>query len=93
MWKKLTQTLPPPSSRRFPADDDVDLEQLVNDMNASVESVASTRADTALLLRSGYAHHHHQGPGRRHHTPSLNASSPSRGGLRHSQPMHIQAVR
>lgn len=85
-------------------DDDVDLEQLVNDMNSSMESVYSTQADTALLLNNGHTHvphhhhHHHpayQGPGQAHrrHTPSLAASSPSRERLRHSQPMHIQAVR
>uniref|UniRef100_A0A8P4FWA1 Growth factor receptor-bound protein 10 n=1 Tax=Dicentrarchus labrax TaxID=13489 RepID=A0A8P4FWA1_DICLA len=44
-------------------DDDVDLEQLVNDMNSSMESVYSTQADTALLLNNGHVHaphHHHQ---------------------------------
>lgn len=83
----------PPANQNLPHhhDDDVDLEQLVNDMNASVESVASMRADTALLLGGSYAHR--QGLGRRHHTPPLNASSRCRGGLRQSQPMHIQAVR
>lgn len=79
-----------------PPDDDVDLEQLVNDMNSSMESVYSTQADTALLLNNSHAHHPHNpaypGHGRRH-TPPLAASSPARGGLRHSQPMHIQAVR
>ncbi|TNM93284.1 hypothetical protein fugu_018686 [Takifugu bimaculatus] len=88
-------------------DDDVDLEQLVNDMNSSMESVYSTQADTTLLLNNGHAHtpnhhhhhHHHQpgypGPGQAHrrHTPTIAASSPSRDRLRHSQPMHIQAVR
>uniref|UniRef100_A0A8P4GG80 Growth factor receptor-bound protein 10 n=1 Tax=Dicentrarchus labrax TaxID=13489 RepID=A0A8P4GG80_DICLA len=65
--------------------DDVDLEQLVNDMNSSMESVYSTQADTALLLNNGHAH--------RRHTPPLPSSSPSRERLRQSQPMHIQAVR
>uniref|UniRef100_A0A8C3A8B4 Growth factor receptor-bound protein 10a n=1 Tax=Cyclopterus lumpus TaxID=8103 RepID=A0A8C3A8B4_CYCLU len=64
-------------------EDDVDLEQLVNDMNSSMESVYYTQADTALLLNNVHAH--------RRHTPPL--SSPSRERLRHSQPMHIQAVR
>uniref|UniRef100_A0A3Q1CC44 Growth factor receptor-bound protein 10a n=1 Tax=Amphiprion ocellaris TaxID=80972 RepID=A0A3Q1CC44_AMPOC len=71
----------PPAS----TDDDVDLEQLVNDMNSSMESVYSTQADTALLLNNGHAH--------RRHTPPLRPSSPSRERLRQSQPMHIQAVR
>ncbi|XP_008293653.1 growth factor receptor-bound protein 10-like isoform X1 [Stegastes partitus] len=84
-------------------DDDVDLEQLVNDMNSSMESVYSTQADTALLLNNGHApphHHHHvqaaylgQNQAHRRHTPPLHPSSPSRERLRHSQPMHIQAVR
>ncbi|XP_065327286.1 growth factor receptor-bound protein 10-like isoform X1 [Pelmatolapia mariae] len=80
-------------------DDDVDLEQLVNDMNSSMESVYSTQTDTAVLLNNGHApHHHHQvhssylGHSRRH-TPALPPSSPSRERLRHSQPMHIKAVR
>uniref|UniRef100_A0AAX7VU53 Growth factor receptor-bound protein 10a n=1 Tax=Astatotilapia calliptera TaxID=8154 RepID=A0AAX7VU53_ASTCA len=79
--------------------DDVDLEQLVNDMNSSMESVYSTQTDTAVLLNNGHApHHHHQvhssylGHSRRH-TPALPSSSPSRERLRHSQPMHIKAVR
>uniref|UniRef100_A0A8C6VVD8 Growth factor receptor-bound protein 10a n=1 Tax=Nothobranchius furzeri TaxID=105023 RepID=A0A8C6VVD8_NOTFU len=67
------------------SNDDVDLEQLVNDMNSSVESVQSTQADTALLLNDGHAH--------RRHTPPVHPSSPNRERLRHSQPMHIQAVR
>ncbi|CAF99486.1 unnamed protein product, partial [Tetraodon nigroviridis] len=88
-------------------DDDVDLEQLVNDMNSSMENVYSTQADTALLLNNGHGHapnyHHHHphahpaypGPGQanRRHLPAIVASSPSRDRLRHSQPMHIQAVR
>ncbi|GLD57961.1 growth factor receptor-bound protein 10-like protein [Lates japonicus] len=36
-------------------DDDVDLEQLVNEMNSSMESVYSTQADTALLLNNRHA--------------------------------------
>uniref|UniRef100_A0A8C6PFI3 Growth factor receptor-bound protein 10a n=1 Tax=Nothobranchius furzeri TaxID=105023 RepID=A0A8C6PFI3_NOTFU len=79
---------PPPHPPPNPAastDDDVDLEQLVNDMNSSVESVQSTQADTALLLNDGHAH--------RRHTPPVHPSSPNRERLRHSQPMHIQAVR
>ncbi|XP_010792725.1 growth factor receptor-bound protein 10-like [Notothenia coriiceps] len=63
-------------------EDDVDLEQLVNDMNSSMESVYSTQSDTALLLNNSHApapHHHH------HH---MHPAFP-----RHSQPMHIQAVR
>ncbi|KAE8282218.1 Growth factor receptor-bound protein 10 [Larimichthys crocea] len=95
-----------PASQNLPHhhDDDVDLEQLVNDMNSSMESVYSTQADTALLLNNGHGHaphhhhhHHHMHPAypghgqayRRHTPPS---SSPSRERLRHSQPMHIQAV-
>uniref|UniRef100_A0AAQ5ZJ25 Growth factor receptor-bound protein 10a n=1 Tax=Amphiprion ocellaris TaxID=80972 RepID=A0AAQ5ZJ25_AMPOC len=85
-------------------DDDVDLEQLVNDMNSSMESVYSTQADTALLLNNGHAphnHHPHQvqaaylghNQAHRRHTPPLRPSSPSRERLRQSQPMHIQAVR
>lgn len=85
-------------------DDDVDLEQLVNDMNSSTENVDSTQADTALLLNNGHGHaphpphqHHpaHPGPGQanRRHLPTVVASSPSRDRLRHSQPVHIQAVR
>ncbi|XP_039977231.1 growth factor receptor-bound protein 10-like isoform X1 [Xiphias gladius] len=86
-------------------DDDVDLEQLVNEMNSSMESVYSTRADTTLLLNNGHmqtAHnyHHHvpaaypgHGQAHRRHTPPLPSSSPYRERLRHSQPMHIQAAR
>uniref|UniRef100_A0A0S7EJJ5 GRB10 n=1 Tax=Poeciliopsis prolifica TaxID=188132 RepID=A0A0S7EJJ5_9TELE len=82
-------------------DDDVDLEQLVNDMNSSVESVQSTQAETALLLNNGHMHtsHHQQaallghGQVHRRHTPPLRPSLSSREGLKHSQPMHIQAVR
>ncbi|XP_014850705.1 PREDICTED: growth factor receptor-bound protein 10-like isoform X2 [Poecilia mexicana] len=87
-------------------DDDVDLEQLVNDMNSSVESVPSTQAETALLLNNGHMHtshhqhhHHHHaahlghGQVHRRHTPPLRPSPPAREGLKHSQPMHIQAVR
>ncbi|XP_042370772.1 forkhead box protein B2-like [Plectropomus leopardus] len=72
-------------------------------MNSSMESVYSTQADTALLLNNGHAHpsHHHHihpaytghGQAHRRHTPPLPPSSPSRERLRHSQPMHIQAVR
>uniref|UniRef100_A0A665TMF9 Growth factor receptor-bound protein 10-like n=1 Tax=Echeneis naucrates TaxID=173247 RepID=A0A665TMF9_ECHNA len=58
---------------------------MVNEMNSSMESVYSSQADTALLLNNGHAH--------RHHTPPLPTASPSRDRLRHSQPMHIQAVR
>lgn len=81
-------------------DDDVDLEQLVNDMNSSVESMQSTQAETALLLNNSHMHtsHHHaahlgHGQVHRRHTPPLRPSPPSREGLKHSQPMHIQAVR
>ncbi|KAF3833682.1 hypothetical protein F7725_024886 [Dissostichus mawsoni] len=60
-------------------EDDVDLEQLVNDMNSSMESVYSTQSDTALLLNNGHAPatHHHQGHGQAHcrHTPPLHPSS------------------
>ncbi|XP_037549156.1 growth factor receptor-bound protein 10 [Nematolebias whitei] len=82
-------------------DDDVDLEQLVNDMNSSVESIQSTQEDTALLLNNGHVHtprHHHGHPAslgqsqvHRRHNPALPLSSPSK--LKHTQPMHIQAVR
>ncbi|TNN54895.1 Growth factor receptor-bound protein 10 [Liparis tanakae] len=71
-------------------EDDVDLEQLVNEMNSSMESVYSTQADTALLLTNGHAPAHHHAAQRRQ-TPPL--SSTSRERLRHSQPMHIRAVR
>ncbi|KAM7372907.1 hypothetical protein PAMP_007800 [Pampus punctatissimus] len=94
--------LSPPFSTLSTADDDVDLEQLVNEMNSSMESVYST-TDTALLLNNGHAHAPHQHhihaayPGHsqahRRHTPPLPSSSPSRERLQHSQPMHIQAVR
>ncbi|XP_044191724.1 growth factor receptor-bound protein 10-like isoform X1 [Thunnus albacares] len=94
------------ANQNFPHhhDDDVDLEQLVNEMNSSMESVYST-TDTALLLNNGHAHtphhHHHHihvaypghGQAHRRHTPPIPTSSPSRERLRHSQPMHIQAVR
>uniref|UniRef100_A0A8C3ABP4 Growth factor receptor-bound protein 10a n=1 Tax=Cyclopterus lumpus TaxID=8103 RepID=A0A8C3ABP4_CYCLU len=69
-----------------------------------MESVYYTQADTALLLNNVHVpapphhHHHHVHPAypghaqaHRRHTPPL--SSPSRERLRHSQPMHIQAVR
>ncbi|KAJ4928423.1 hypothetical protein JOQ06_016215 [Pogonophryne albipinna] len=48
-------------------------------MNSSMESVCSTQSDTALLLNNSHAPapHHHMHP----------------GFPRHSQPMHIQAVR
>uniref|UniRef100_A0A672GPG6 Growth factor receptor-bound protein 10-like n=1 Tax=Salarias fasciatus TaxID=181472 RepID=A0A672GPG6_SALFA len=60
-------SLPPPSSS---SDDDVDLEQLVNDMNSSMDSVYSTQADTALLLNNGHAHaHHHHHHHNHHHQP------------------------
>ncbi|KAM4630446.1 growth factor receptor-bound protein 10-like, partial [Polymixia lowei] len=85
-------------------EDDVDLEQLVNEMNSSMESVyssCSTRADTALLLHNGHVHaphHHHHHPGRGHAhqrpaPPPLPPCSPSRERLRRSQPVHIHAVR
>nr|XP_040044267.1 growth factor receptor-bound protein 10-like isoform X1 [Gasterosteus aculeatus aculeatus]XP_040044269.1 growth factor receptor-bound protein 10-like isoform X1 [Gasterosteus aculeatus aculeatus] len=86
-------------------EDDVDLEQLVNDMNSSMESVYSTQADTARLLNNGHAaapHQHHQqqqqhhpghGQAHRRHTPPLLPSPPSRDRPRPSQPMHIHAVR
>ncbi|KAM9738213.1 LOW QUALITY PROTEIN: growth factor receptor-bound protein 10-like [Menidia menidia] len=45
-------------------DDDVDLEQLVNDMNSSVENVSSTQSDTALLLNNAHQHLHHALTGR-----------------------------
>ncbi|XP_038155723.1 growth factor receptor-bound protein 10-like isoform X2 [Cyprinodon tularosa] len=85
-------------------DDDVDLEQLVNDMNSSVESLQSTQGETALLLNNGHVHashhqHHHLSAHvgysqiHRRHPPSLHPSPPSREQTKHSQPMHIQAVR
>ncbi|XP_015241509.1 PREDICTED: growth factor receptor-bound protein 10-like isoform X2 [Cyprinodon variegatus] len=85
-------------------DDDVDLEQLVNDMNSSVESLQSTQGETALLLNNGHVHashhqHHHLSAHvghsqiHRRHPPSLHPSPPSREQMKHSQPMHIQAVR
>uniref|UniRef100_A0A3P8VTJ1 Growth factor receptor-bound protein 10a n=1 Tax=Cynoglossus semilaevis TaxID=244447 RepID=A0A3P8VTJ1_CYNSE len=89
-------------------DDDVDLEQLVNDMNSSIENVYSAQDDTALLLSNGHMHtpnYHHQNQPRVHvhHAAQSQAqrrqtaagppSSSSRDRLRQSQPMHIQAVR
>lgn len=83
------------------SDDDVDLEQLVNDMNSSVESLQSTQEDSALLLNNGHVHaphHHHGHPAylgqtqvHRRHAQAPPLSSPCR--LKQSQPMHIQAVR
>uniref|UniRef100_A0A8C5E061 Growth factor receptor-bound protein 10-like n=1 Tax=Gouania willdenowi TaxID=441366 RepID=A0A8C5E061_GOUWI len=84
--------------------DDVDLEQLVNDMNSSMDSLYSTQADTAMLLNNGHAHAHtppHQ-LNQQHQVHSayvgqahrrLHPSSPTKERLRHSQPMHIKAVR
>ncbi|XP_036000809.1 growth factor receptor-bound protein 10 isoform X2 [Fundulus heteroclitus] len=100
--RSATQSLP--HHHAASTDDDVDLEQLVNDMNSSMESVQSTQAETSLLLNNGHVHashhqHHHlsahpgHGQIHRRHTPSLRPSSPSRERLKHSQPMHIQAVR
>ncbi|XP_068189966.1 growth factor receptor-bound protein 10-like isoform X2 [Antennarius striatus] len=73
-------------------------------MNSSMDSVYSAHADTALLLNNGHMHpqphHQHlhptypaQAQAHRRHTPPLQTVSPSRERLRHSQPMHIQAVR
>ncbi|KAM9823763.1 growth factor receptor-bound protein 10-like isoform 1-T1 [Neosynchiropus ocellatus] len=83
-------------------DDDVDLEQLVNEMNSSMDSVYSTQVDTELLLNNGHGHtaNHHpiftafQGHG--HNPPrsaSLASAFSSRGSLRPTQPVHIQADR
>ncbi|XP_076027689.1 growth factor receptor-bound protein 10-like isoform X2 [Genypterus blacodes] len=86
-------------------DDDVDLEQLMNDMNSSMESVYSSQADTVLLLNNGHAHaphhrYHHlhtayPGHGHAHQRPSppQQPATPSTERLMYSQPMHIQAVR
>lgn len=98
----------PPSAPLVSSDDDVDLEQLVNDMNSSIENVYSAQDDTALLLSNGHMHtpnYHHQNQPRVHvhHAAQSQAqrrqtaagppSSSSRDRLRQSQPMHIQAVR
>uniref|UniRef100_A0A672GPN1 Growth factor receptor-bound protein 10-like n=1 Tax=Salarias fasciatus TaxID=181472 RepID=A0A672GPN1_SALFA len=82
-------SLPPPSSS---SDDDVDLEQLVNDMNSSMDSVYSTQADTPHHMHAA-SHLAGHSQAHRRHTPPLLPSSPSRERLRQSQPMHIQAVR
>ncbi|MED6272772.1 hypothetical protein CHARACLAT_000181 [Characodon lateralis] len=88
-----------PQHHAASTDDDVDLEQLLNDMNSSVESVQSTQAETTLLLNNGHHQHHHHSAHLGHsqiqcrHTLPLRPSSPSKERLKHSQPMHIKAVR
>uniref|UniRef100_A0A673XY78 Growth factor receptor bound protein 10 n=1 Tax=Salmo trutta TaxID=8032 RepID=A0A673XY78_SALTR len=68
---------------RNPEKDDVDLEALVNDMNSSFESLYSTCSSVQsesvpLLQHNGQLQHSTTSPKQR---------------LRHSQPMHILAVR
>ncbi|TKC51781.1 hypothetical protein EI555_013219, partial [Monodon monoceros] len=67
--------------------DDVDLETLVNDMDASLESLCAA-AETAPLLRNGQ-HPHGRPPGAR----PLQGQVAPRQRLQRSQPMHILAVR
>ncbi|KAG7458036.1 hypothetical protein MATL_G00233580 [Megalops atlanticus] len=74
-------------------EDDVDLEALVNDMNASFDSLYSTcslPAESAPLLQNGQLHrrHAHQRPG-----PAQPPPTSPKQKVRRSQPMHILAVR
>ncbi|KAG7465550.1 hypothetical protein JOB18_015564, partial [Solea senegalensis] len=70
-------------------DDDVDLEQLVNDMNSSMESVYSTQADTALLLNNGHMHtpHYHQQQ-HHHHAHAAYPGHGQQAHRRHTPPLH-----
>ncbi|XP_069072901.1 growth factor receptor-bound protein 10 isoform X2 [Pleurodeles waltl] len=73
-------------------DDDVDLEALVNDMNASLESlysVCSTQAENAPLLQNGQHNNSHLLPSG---TSSLQ-QTPQKQKVQRSQPVHILAVR
>ncbi|XP_054941111.1 growth factor receptor-bound protein 10-like isoform X2 [Physeter macrocephalus] len=68
-------------------EDDVDLETLVNDMDASLESLCAA-AETAPLLHNG-RHPRGRPPGAR----PLQGQVAPRQRLQRSQPMHILAVR
>uniref|UniRef100_A0A673XY94 Growth factor receptor bound protein 10 n=1 Tax=Salmo trutta TaxID=8032 RepID=A0A673XY94_SALTR len=99
--EQLSLSLPPP-----PTEDDVDLEALVNDMNSSFESLYSTCSSVQsesvpLLQHNGQVHvhrDHHRSAPMPPHTHTSNSelqhstTSPKQR-LRHSQPMHILAVR
>jgi hypothetical protein len=82
----------------FP-EDDVDLETLVNDMNASLESLYSAcnmQSDTVPLLQNGQHPQHPQHP-RSQPTASgprpLQPQVSPRQRVQRSQPVHILAVR
>uniref|UniRef100_A0A8C6B961 Growth factor receptor bound protein 10 n=1 Tax=Monodon monoceros TaxID=40151 RepID=A0A8C6B961_MONMO len=77
----------PPDRLANHQEDDVDLETLVNDMDASLESLCAA-AETAPLLRNGQ-HPHGRPPGAR----PLQGQVAPRQRLQRSQPMHILAVR
>ncbi|XP_036593356.1 growth factor receptor-bound protein 10 isoform X2 [Trichosurus vulpecula] len=76
-----------------PADDDVDLEALVNDMNSSFESLYSTcsmQSETAPLLQNGQ-HNRSQLP--TSGTSALQQQASPKQKVQRSQPVHILAVR
>ncbi|XP_068406323.1 growth factor receptor-bound protein 10 isoform X1 [Eschrichtius robustus] len=77
----------PPDRLANHQEDDVDLETLVNDMDASLESLCAA-AETAPLLHNGQ-HARGRPPGAR---PMQGQVAP-RQRLQRSQPMHILAVR
>uniref|UniRef100_A0A8C9E2D2 Growth factor receptor-bound protein 10 n=1 Tax=Phocoena sinus TaxID=42100 RepID=A0A8C9E2D2_PHOSS len=77
----------PPDRLANHQEDDVDLETLVNDMDASLESLCAA-AETAPLLHNGQ-HPHGRPPGAR----PLQGQVAPRQRLQRSQPMHILAVR
>uniref|UniRef100_A0A8I4A447 Growth factor receptor bound protein 10 n=1 Tax=Callithrix jacchus TaxID=9483 RepID=A0A8I4A447_CALJA len=68
-------------------EDDVDLEALVNDMNASLESMQS---DTVPLLQNGQ---HARSQPRASGTRSVQPQASPRQRVQRSQPVHILAVR
>uniref|UniRef100_A0A2K6FRF9 Growth factor receptor bound protein 10 n=1 Tax=Propithecus coquereli TaxID=379532 RepID=A0A2K6FRF9_PROCO len=102
---KVEQTPPSPrdlAEPEFPAqsdrisshqEDDVDLEALMNDMNASLESLysaCSMQSDTVPLLQNG------QHPRSQPRTPGARPVQPQpspRQRVQRSQPVHITAVR
>ncbi|KAB0390630.1 hypothetical protein E2I00_018754 [Balaenoptera physalus] len=77
----------PPDRLANHQEDDVDLETLVNDMDASLESLCAA-AETAPLLHNGQ-HARGRPPGAR----PLQGQVAPRQRLQRSQPMHILAVR
>eukprot|EP00070_Physeter_catodon_P039191 XP_028346085.1 growth factor receptor-bound protein 10-like isoform X3 [Physeter catodon] len=77
----------PPDRLANHQEDDVDLETLVNDMDASLESLCAA-AETAPLLHNG-RHPRGRPPGAR----PLQGQVAPRQRLQRSQPMHILAVR